>query len=260
MRFHALADTTLRRSNRAYFADEIGRSFSWILMGAIPIVGLLYFKWSAREWLIYLLVGAWTGVLLDIFKLYFLYGQIMKSANAAYEDNFVWTIVDAMRQGEDMAPHDHLRARYQPKMGILVDIVFGAVGTVMTIGLFPEDVFAAFEISTLFWSVIGMVAYRVAFTAWEIIEQRASETEDRTVRVAVGLRGVGLFLLGFLVAMIVGDETHPRSSGDQTAWWAMLIVNALAIVVSLLNIWGMYMIRGNARWLRTYLADKSGQK
>lgn len=257
-RFHTLASTTLGRTNRAYFVDEFGRSFSWILMAAIPLVGLLYFDWSASEWLLFLLIGAWTGIILDSFKLYFLNDQIMKSADAAYEDNFVWTIVDSLREDKQEAPADHLRAKYQPGMGVFVDLVFGGIGTMMTLALFPDSILDTLQTNSLRWSVLGMTAYRVALTVWEIIEQRSTQTEDRQVRVAVGLRGVGLFMLGFLVAMIVGDEVKPRFSGDQTAWWTMLLVNALTIFGSLLNVWGISMIYSNSKWLRRYLEERAG--
>lgn len=257
VRFHGLAETTLRRCGPAFFHDEFGRAVSWIIVGAIPIVGLVSFGWSATQWMLFLLIGAWVGIICDAFKFYFLQKQIMASANAASEDNFVWTIVDSLRAKKEVAPSDHLRAKYQPGIGIVIDIVFGGVGTIMVLGLFPGFEFKGWaENGSLKWSVAGFVAYRVAFTIWEILEQRSFKTEDRQVRVAVGLRGVGLFMLGFLVAFISGDEQNAWTKNPQIARWVMLAVNSLAILGSLLCIWGVAMIRSNAHWLQIYMDER----
>jgi hypothetical protein len=146
-------------------------------------------------------------------------------------------------------------------MGIVVDIIFGTVGTLMVVTLFPGFRMNSWlESRTLQWSATLFVVYRIVLTIWEILEHRSLKTEDRQVRVAVGLRGVGLFLLGFLVGFVSGNKQDALTTQPQIAWWVMLTVNSLAVLSSLFCIWGIAMIRSNARWLRKYLDERSAKE
>ena len=263
VRFHELSDATLRRCNRAYFASEICRTVSWVLMGAIPIFGLLCFQWSPRDWLVFLMVGAWTGIILDALKWVFLSKQIMKWARENLELKFVSVMAEALREGRDTVPmevHEPNPQSGQLKMGVVADFLCGATGTAIAIAIFPGNLWAAFTETALFWSVLGMVGFRVASTAWEIGEQLIPSTEDRTIRIYSGLRGVGLFLLGFLVVFIVGDENEPNFSEQQTAWWIMLATNILAILAGLFSLWGSCMIYAKLKWLKGYQGKAAGSQ
>lgn len=65
---------------------------------------------------------------------------------------------------------------------------------------------------------------------------------------AVGLRGVGLFLLVFLPAVTTG-----REYSDRAAKITMLAVNGLVVALGLVNLTGPLWLRRETRWLREYL-------
>ena len=257
-RFHRLAPVVLGRAGPAYFREEFGRTFSLLLVGGIPLFGLVFMDWSAVEWLLFLLASAWVGILCDAAKVYLLRSQIQRAGDVALEDNFVWTIVDSVRAGKRVAPRDHLRAKYQPGLGVFVDFVFGGFGTLIVVMLLPYspgDVFGTNR--ALRVSLLGFLGYRVLFTAWEILVHRGESADGGRVKAIPGLRGTGLFLLAFLVVALYGDESEASTVGESGAWWVMLVVNSLAIVFAILNAWGVRMVQDNARWLRRYVESKA---
>lgn len=260
-RFHGLAESVLARTDSAAAIEELGRSLSWFVAGAIPLFGLAMLDWSPQEWLLFVLAGAWIGIACDCAKLHYLRAPILETAERAYDDNFVWTIVDALRSGEHAAPMEHLRGRYNPRAGVLIDLGFGGIGTLLVVLLLPYSLGELWSSSpALRWSVLSFALYRLLFAAWEIVAHRTEGTAPRSVRVAIGLRGVGLFLLAFLTAMVFDVDQNGTSLPEQGGRWMMGLVNLLAVAAAAGNVWGVAMTRANARWLGEYLGRRNATR
>jgi hypothetical protein len=100
---------------------------------------------------------------------------------------------------------------------------------------------------------------RIGGTAAEIIHHKSSggdreerADEDRPVRVTVGLRGVGLFLMVFLTVMLTENDDLPINAPKVI----MLVINGLVITMGVLNLFGPIMLHSETQWLRNYLAKR----
>ncbi len=258
-RFHKNAHKALEKRTARFLLQEVFEGFQFVLFGSLPIVGLFYWEWQPLHLLVFLLVGAWVGLICDCFKLYFLKKAIMEYADGRYDDWHVWVVADALRKGQEKARAQHLRAKYQPGAGVIVDLTFGGIGTLMTYftvsavnSEFPLGMLRDTEFRH---ALIGFVSYQWLLTIWEILSHRMSKTSGGAVKVAVGLRGVGLFLLMFLVLMIVGDD----GQNPEGVKYAMLIINGLLIFLGLVYITGPILLAGETQWLKRYLRERESE-
>lgn len=85
-RFHKNAPAALARRGSGFVAEELGRALSLFLTGLIPILGLVYFGWSASEMLVFLLIGSWFGILCDIARFFALPAQVKRFGDVFYDD------------------------------------------------------------------------------------------------------------------------------------------------------------------------------
>jgi hypothetical protein len=67
-RFHRNAPAALVRRGPAFVGETFAEAFETLLIGGVPIVGMLRFGWSADQLLLFLLIGTWTAILLDFAK------------------------------------------------------------------------------------------------------------------------------------------------------------------------------------------------
>ena len=258
-RFHQNAGAAIKRRGGSYVFDEFGGGLRAVFMGGIPLVGLLWWDWSALQLLLFYLVGSWVGILCDCAKLWLLEKQVREWGEAYYEDWHVWVVVDALRAGEQHAAPAALRAKYEPWSGVFVDFVFGGISTVlMAIGLVrsPKGVewSELSDSSVLAW-LAGMSAYQVLFTAWEIWEQKAGTAPVRKVKVAAGLRGLGLFLFMFLLVFAT-DSFEQLGHGVTNT---MLAVNGLIVAWGIGTMLGPLLLIRETRWLKEYLRKRDAE-
>jgi hypothetical protein len=138
----------------------------------------------------------------------------------------------------------------------MVDLVFGGLSSVLIPILMAEageKINATiFEERGVMLSLIGLIAYQVLFTVWEIVDHKRGTGTDRQVKVALGMRGLGLFLLMFLLVM-VADNWGKQSSATRIS---MLVVNGGIIVMGLVTMIGPHMIRNETVWLKDYLQKR----
>lgn len=235
--------------------ETFAEAFETLLIGGTPIVGMIWFGWSADQLLLFLLIGTWTAILLDIVKYISLAGAVERFAAAKMDDWHVWVVAGALRKGEREAPAEHLRVRHQPAMAVFVDLVCGGVGTLFILiaiasgpGQGLREMLAERSVQ---WSLAGLVGYQLLLTAWEIVRCRRSPGTCET-KSALGMRGLGLFLLMFLVVMLreSAGETGEISRG------VMLTVNGLIVALAIFNVVGLLWLRGETRWLREYLDER----
>jgi hypothetical protein len=256
-RFHRNAPEAILRREGTYAFDEFGNGLRSVFLGGVPLIGLLWFDWSSLQLMFFLLVGIWIAILCDFAKLWFLEKPIRDWASVSYDDWQVWTVAAALRAGRNTASRAHLSAKYEPWAGVLVDAVFGGLSSALIPVALSEsgegiDGAILFDQGVMY-SLTGLIAYQVLFTVWEIISHRRSLGENRQVKVKLGMRGLGLFLLMFLLVM-VADNWGEQSSATRIA---MLVVNSGIVLMGVVTMVGPSLIRRETQWLREYLKKRA---
>jgi hypothetical protein len=258
-RFYRNAPGALARRSGLQRAESIVGSLELVIMGATPIVGMLWFDWSATQLLVFLVAAMCVGIFCDMARLT-LAGRGVKEFGAThYDDWHVWVVVAALRSGRNTAPRSHLEAKHQTGDGMMIDLVVGAFSTALigaAIGMPKEGGFRELLADCGFWlSVATLVAYQAATTAWEIVRHRRAGAAAGPVQATPGARGVGLFLLMF-VTMTLGD---PDSTDGLMARRVMLAVNGTIVVVGVLNAAAWGWLRRETEWLREYLRERPAE-
>jgi hypothetical protein len=261
-RFHENAMAALARRGRGYMVEEVLSGLQTAFLGALPIIGMLFWKWSGIEMFVFLMVSLWCGIGCDVTKFFWLQKRARAFADARFNDWHVWRVADALRAGRDTMPTRNFRAQWQPWNGVFCDIVIGLFSTVLILALLVGEAqvdFRAVANRGVALALTLMVALRVFHTVWEIRYHREADAArgyvvvlaaDRPVKAAVGLRGAALLMLMFLVAFLVEEM-----KGDADRIWiiVMSVVNGLAVLYGLLNAIGWVFLRSETRWLREYM-------
>jgi hypothetical protein len=251
-RFHRNAPAALSRRGAAFVGQTFSGAFETLLIGGMPIVGVLWFGWSSEQLLLFLLIGAWLAILLDIARYLAMSPAVERFAQTKFDDWHVWVVAGALRENRMHAATEQLRVKHQPGMGIFVDLVCGGVGTLfivlaMTIGA-DKKLFDLLADRSVQWCLAGLIAYQLVAFAWEVLRWRRSPQTHET-KVLLGMRGLGLFLLMFLVVML----RESAGVNASVARGAMLAVNGAIVALALFNVVGLLWLRGETRWLRNYL-------
>jgi hypothetical protein len=249
-RFHRNAPAALARRGRAFVIESLARAGELIALGAVPLVGLLSFDWSAAQMLVFLLAGAWVGILCDVARVSLAGPAVMAFGQTHYDDWHVWTIVHALRRNQTTAPREHLEAKWQPWAGVFIDLVTGLMASVLMVIMLVKDSSAGGRLTFDSSFVIGlalMVAYQTGDAAWEIVRHTRGGAAAGPLKATPGVRGLGLFLLMFVMLMFAepGSGTAARR--------VMLIVNGAIVAAGVFGAAGMLLLRGETVWLRAYL-------
>jgi hypothetical protein len=254
-RFRRHAPAALARRGAGFAGEELGRVASLLLTGLIPIIGLLVFDWSASEMLVFLLIGSWLGIGCDLAKVLLLPAEVRRRGELYYNDWQVWVVVHALRRGLDQAAKSHLQAKYEPAKGVLIDLVCGGLGTALICVALVE---AGFDFRGELWenrwvlkSAALLAIYEVAKTVWEIVRHKRGGESAGEVRVAVGLRGLALFLLLPIVVMMI----DALGENGAAARGVMLAVHAAILVFAGFSVAGFFWMQADTNWLRQYLRD-----
>lgn len=254
-RFHRNAPGALSRRGPAFVGQTFADAFETLLIGGTPIVGVLWFGWSSEQLLLFQLIGVWMAILLDIARYLLMSAGVQRFAQTKFDDWHVWVVAGALREGKSHAATEHLRVKHQPEMGIFVDLVCGGVGTLfivlaLTIGA-DKKLFDLLADRSVQWCLAGLIGYQLATFVWEFWRSRRALQTYET-KVLLGMRGLGLFVLMFLVVML--RESAGESGG--VSRHAMLAVNGAIVALGLFNVVGLLWLRGETRWLRNYLDER----
>jgi hypothetical protein len=254
-RFHRNAPAALARRGRGYVAESLLGSFEMVALGSTPIVGLVWFGWSAAEQLAFLLIGAWVGITCDLARLAFAGRGVQEFAKRHYDDWHVWTVAAALRTGRE-APRTHLEAKHEPWAGVFVDFAAGGIATIVLVAMMgARGMLGAAGLlrdRSLLASMAAFTAYQAASAAGEILRHRRAGPNAGPVEAQPGVRGVGLFVLMFVV-LIAGD---PEAYGGIDARRVMLVVNGAIVLIGVLNSAAIVWLNQETVWLRTYLASQ----
>ncbi|BBO35880.1 hypothetical protein [Lacipirellula parvula] len=254
-RFHRNAPAAMSRRGPAFVGQTFADAFETLLIGGMPIVGMLWLDWSSEQLLLFLLIGAWMAILLDVARYLLMSPAVERFAQTKFDDWHVWVVAGALREGRMHAATEHLRVKHQPGMGIFVDLACGGVGTLfiilaMTIDA-DQNLFALLADRSVQWCLAGLIGYQLVAFAWEVVRWRRSP-QTHEAKVLLGMRGLGLFLMMFLVVML--RESAGESGG--VARGAMLAINGAIVALGLFNVVGLLWLRGETRWLRNYLDQR----
>lgn len=256
-RFEANAPAALARRGGHFFKCEIARGFEQMLYGIWPLVGLGWLGWSTAEMVGFFFVRMWIGIFCDLLKLCTLREAVMRWAEVKYDDRHVWVVAQALRDNQTELVESHLRARYQPWLGVLVDFVFGGVGTAATIGMLiqggSEQLRVPWEGSFFVVSLCLCVVSPFVLTAWEVVRHRVVGDSTGEVTIASGGRGIALFLLAFVAVIAESNDVEASNLG----LWLMVAVNGFVILAGALNVLGYWLVEGETRWLEQYLRKRS---
>jgi hypothetical protein len=250
-RFRRCAPAAMAR--QLSIGPSLSQSVEFAFMGAAPIVGMLYFNWSANELLLFLLVGTWMAILCDAVKVWGLGASVDKPAQDAYDDWHVWVIADALRKGQTTVPTSYIEAKYRPWKGVFIDFICGgfATGVICAAMAYTDAGFGLAGPLTSGWilSLLMLNVYQLLVTFWEVLRARMGAEPGRAAVASPGVRGVGLFLLMFIVVMV-------SESGNQTGSVArsiMLTVHGIFVGLAILNVISLLWGRREAQWLQNYL-------
>jgi hypothetical protein len=254
-RFYRNAPAALARRSGAAIGQSLMGSLELVIIGAAPIVGMLWYGWSATQQLVFLVASLWVGILCDFARLAFVRQAVKAYANEHYDDWHVWVVVEALRSGRNTAPRSHIHAKHQAGAGVFVDLAAGGFSTALiSAALFANSearVFATTFDQPFVISLAAMAAYQAINAAWEIVRVRRAGLKAGGVSAAPGARGVALFLLMF-VTMTLGD---PDGAGGVAAQRVMLAVNGVIVAVGVLNAAAWMWLGGETRWLGRYVRE-----
>lgn len=257
-RFHRCAPAALARRGSGFVADTLARAFGLVVVGATPIVGMLWFDWSAAQLLVFLLAGAWIGIACDIARLWHAERAVRAFGQTHYDDWHVWLVTGALRKKTNQVLRAHLVSRWEPWMGVFVDLSAGGLATLIMVMLlirgpgFGAEEGVVFD-RKLLVSLGGVAACQVLFALVDIVSRRRGGGEARPLKASPGLRGLGLFLLVFVIAF-AGDPDNPDGLA---AGRVMLWVNGAVVALGVFNAVGLLWLRGETQWLRGYLRENS---
>ena len=246
----------LKRREGTYVFDEFGAGLRSVFLGGVPLVGLLWGTGRLSN-AAFLLVGSWVGILCDFAKMWFLELEIRTWGEAFYEDWHVWIVVDALRVGATEAATTYLRANTNRGRVLFVDFLCGGIATMLIcIGLVRSPAGVDWDElndgSMLLW-LAGVAFYNTLFTVWEILQHKSGQAAGRQVKVAVGMRGFGLFVFLFVMVGVTAgfEKTGPGVK------WAMVVVNGAIVVWGLVTMLSpVLLLRRETLWLKDYLEKR----
>lgn len=257
-RFHRLAPEVLRRRDGAFFVRELAFGLQFLVIGAVPIVGTARFGWDALSWLAYVVIGAWLGIVTDTLALVFLGEPIRRHARHSAENQFVGLVCDALRAGKETIPRLPDGGLYRPGIGLFFDLVFGTVSTVVIYVVVREEIGVDWGAVTgrpfFALSLAAFVLCQIGLAGCQIAGRRGRESEI-PVKVFLGGRGAGLFLLMFIVFISADKIAGPQRQLPV----ALYVTNGFVVLFGLLNTFGMVPIRRENRWLARYLAGRRAE-
>ena len=255
-RFLRNAQLAVRHRGARFQLDLWRCSVEYILLGGIPLVGILHYGWSAAEPLAFLMIGLWTSIASDWLRYGALFRAVEAEAKLCNDITYALDVAAVIRRGEKQSYRAGRKAKYDPAAGMIIDTAAGAIATaVVCIAVTrsnPELLESLFAERSFVLGVAGMVAYQWLFTIWEIVNHRYFATSEHLVRVHAGLRGIGLFLLAVLVIM----TSDLASEGALSAEIVMQIVNGCFTLFGLCIAASALMLRREVAWLRAYLQSQ----
>lgn len=205
-----------------------------------------------------LLILSWVAFVCNLIKYFLLHTGVQLQANILNDDWQVWPVVEArLEPSEELAIQ--AKERYSAGLGLFLDLLFGSVSTVFIAVVVEEAEPWVFEQlatqKTLVYGLTGFVGYQILPLVWQLIDHRFRGGRNRPVKLrAVGVLGVGLFLMMFL---ILGGRHFSGEHADPLLIGVFLASGGL-ILLGLANAVGLVRLWREAQWLKAYLQQRQG--
>ncbi|MDR3386291.1 MAG: hypothetical protein P4L92_04505 [Rudaea sp.] len=248
-RFRALAPGAIAAHNPAFYVDETSLAVGRIVGGGLPLVGMLFWDWSAGQMLALLLIGYWVGIAVDTITLAMLAQTIKAEAAQRGDTQYVWSVVEALQKGSDEYNTSY-SAPYSPVTALALDIVLGLIGSGMLwmslrdtetpIQFFHPG--RPYMVSVVI--IVGMAMARLT----ALVVRKRQRFGARKTGFAAGGRGVGLLILGFAV-VFAGEAATPQV--------VVAIADGGLVLLGAMGIAGLGIILSETAWLRDYVARPS---
>lgn len=255
-RFHAHAPQALARRGKGFIVEQWITSSEMLLVAIVGLVGILALDWSAEGALSCLLVGVWARIIGDLMKYLLARGAVVRVAGQWADDAHVWLVAPALMRGEDRIQANRLTP-YVPGAGLAVDIVFGGIATAVIAhfgGLLQVEAWQALLAQREWrWLLFGMLWWQLTAAALSTLRHAWMGERAGPIPFTAGPRGLGLFLLMFPIVMLFGEDD---GSATVSPRGVMLVINVALLLLSLLMLFGSWLIQRETRWLARYLASR----
>ena len=258
-RFHENAPAALTVRGAGFIFERVACSAETVLMGVVPLVGMLASNWSPHALSVFLLAGVWTAIVCDCLKYAALHAAVAREAHESERNRRVWLVVDMLRRKQQVR---EVIVEYRPYAGLLADVIAGSVATtVLVVGLLTSSSGAfglLFHDMGFVLSLVGFVAYQLTLTVWIVLDHQFGSGRKRPLGINGGWRGIGLLLLMTLVLLIqLGPKDQAPSISAKTL---VLIADGWFILLGGLNSLNMVHVLRETAWLRAYLRQRRGGK
>ncbi|HET6603511.1 MAG TPA: hypothetical protein VFG21_04755 [Xanthomonadaceae bacterium] len=249
-RFERNAPAALARRPASWFVEAWLGTGELLLVATVSLVGLLLLGWSAAAMLGLLLVSAAIGFCGDFLKGLLLRRQLAQHFQALHQDIEVWAVASVLLEGKDEVRADHVRsAQMGAGCGLMLDLCFGGMAVVAMVVVLHRGGISLVEPfvhdATMRNLLLGLVAFQVASLSWQLFEHTLGGRANSAVQFQAGGRGIGLFLLMFIVLFAVDDGGSLRT--------ALVVANGALLGLGLVAVFGMGLVRRETQWLRAHL-------
>lgn len=261
-RFQKNAPAALAVRGAGFVLEQLACSGKTVLMGLVPLVGVLAYDWSAPALAVFLLAGVWTAIVCDCFKYAVLRAAVAREARELEDHRRVWLVVDMLRKQQQTRD---VIVEYRPYAGLLGDVAAGSVATAGLVGLLepsPQTPGLPFQDPGFVLSLLGFIAYELALTVWIVLHHQFGSGRKRPVRIDGGWRGIGLLLLMTLILMIVPPNGALPEDQIPTMSAKAIVLIANGWFILLGGLYGLNLVHvlRETAWLRAYLQRGRGGK
>lgn len=243
------AAAALARRRGGWWAEQVAACLELLLVVGLSLAALWLWGAAPLSMLLVLLAAAWVGILGEIATYVLRRRAVDAEQQAASDDLFVWHVVDAMMDGRDRISPEAVRG-HTGGLGILLDLTMGGISTVAVLGMLDHAGgnwrTALAEDAVAGWTLAAIALWQALRILWMCLRRAFALTDASPPRFAAGGRGLGLFLLVF-VLLWAGDEGRELKLALSWAYGLLLALCLLAVP-------GLWLMQRQTQWLRTYLA------
>lgn len=244
------APAAIARRGGGFWIEQWIALLHWVAVATTSLAGLLLLGWSPLAMLAFLLASAWLNVAGDLLRWLLFRRRVHAFAETFSDDAEVWAVALALHSGKQSLPPEQSN-RYAVGIGLFVDLAFGGVATaVMLLALQAHgvDLWTDFRSDgPLRWTLLAIIALQVLGLCWALLSHAVGSQREVPMKVTPGARGLGLFILMFLV-MGAGDE-------GRQLWLPLVIANGLLMLLGAVGLFGLLlMLRDHPRALAALAA------
>lgn len=247
------ASAALARRSGGWLFEQGQQVAELAIIAGLSLASLLLWGAPALTMLLLLLASTWVGILGEWLKFLLLRDAVRCEVANSNADQFVWNVVDALQSGRGRIRRTSTQASYQPGTAIVLDFAFGGMATLAILAAIGEgghDWRSALELDRwLQYAIGGALAIQLIAILWVILRHRSGRGEHAPPRFAAGGRGLGLFVLVF-VLIFAGDE-------GRNLHLAMIATNLLLLLLAALGVFGVWLMSRETRWLAAHLRERA---